>query len=246
MPADAPSRPAVVAHRGASAHALEHTLKAYDLALDMGADALEVDVRSTAGGDLIAIHDATLERTAGKPVEVAEATLADLAAVPEPVRPPALEAVFRRYARSTRYWVDMKAPDPEAEHTVIDLVARLGVASCVGIQSFDPECIDRLAAAGAAQPLVQLYRRAVPPDVVLADLDRVAGRAIAIGRAHELVDDALVAAARERGLAVHVYTVNEDEEIERAIGLGAAALITDRPDRARTVVDRPEPAAASP
>ena len=227
----------VIAHRGASAYAPEHTFKAYDLALEMGADAIEIDVRSTADGALVAIHDAALTRTTGDPREVAALRLADLDDVEPTVRPPALDAVLARYGDSTRYWIDMKAPDPDAEATLLDLIARHELVHRVGVQSFDPECIDRLSATAGAPPLVQLYRRAVPPQVVLDDVDRVAGKAVAIGRAHELIDAALVGAAHARGIDVHAYTVNEPDEAERILELGVSALITDAPDRLRAVVD---------
>ncbi|HEX7739426.1 MAG TPA: glycerophosphodiester phosphodiesterase family protein, partial [Marmoricola sp.] len=57
-------RPQVVAHRGSSAAVAEHTLGAYLKALDEGADALECDVRLTADGHLVCVHDRTLRRTA--------------------------------------------------------------------------------------------------------------------------------------------------------------------------------------
>ena len=59
----------IVAHRGASGHAPEHTLAAYDLALQMGAEYIEQDVYSTADGVLVCLHDTTLNRTARGPAE---------------------------------------------------------------------------------------------------------------------------------------------------------------------------------
>src|SRR5947209_4904443 len=59
--------PKVIAHRGASAYAREHSLAAYDLAIEQGADALELDVRATADGGLVVLHDRTLRRTARDP-----------------------------------------------------------------------------------------------------------------------------------------------------------------------------------
>jgi glycerophosphoryl diester phosphodiesterase len=56
-------RPAVVAHRGASAHRAEHTVAAYALALEQGADGLECDVRLTRDGHLVCVHDRTVDRT---------------------------------------------------------------------------------------------------------------------------------------------------------------------------------------
>ncbi|TVP46221.1 MAG: glycerophosphodiester phosphodiesterase [Gemmatimonadales bacterium] len=67
--ASASDRPQVIAHRGASGHAPEHTLAAYDLAVAMGADFLEPDLQMTADGVLVAFHDATLDRTARGPAD---------------------------------------------------------------------------------------------------------------------------------------------------------------------------------
>jgi glycerophosphoryl diester phosphodiesterase len=73
--------PRVVAHRGASEDVAEHTLAAYAKALDDGADGLECDVRLTADGHLVCVHDRTLHRTAGRPGAVSTLELADLSAL---------------------------------------------------------------------------------------------------------------------------------------------------------------------
>jgi glycerophosphoryl diester phosphodiesterase len=72
-------RPQVVAHRGASHEIAEHTLGAYVAALDVGADALECDVRLTADGHLVCVHDRTLRRTAQTRGTVSTMELSDLA-----------------------------------------------------------------------------------------------------------------------------------------------------------------------
>ena len=73
---------------------------------------------------------------------------------------------------------------------------------------------------------------------MLADLDRFAAVGRTIGRAVELIDERLMEAARDRDLAVYAYVVNGEDEMERLLRLGVAALITDAPDRARAFVDR--------
>jgi glycerophosphoryl diester phosphodiesterase len=72
-------RPFVVAHRGASAHRAEHTLAAYALALEQGADGLECDVRLTRDGHLVCVHDRTVNRTSDGRGVVSELTLAAMA-----------------------------------------------------------------------------------------------------------------------------------------------------------------------
>jgi glycerophosphoryl diester phosphodiesterase len=71
-------QPAVVAHRGASAHRAEHTLAAYALALDQGADGLECDVRLSRDGHLVCVHDRTVDRTSNGRGVVSTLTLAEL------------------------------------------------------------------------------------------------------------------------------------------------------------------------
>jgi glycerophosphoryl diester phosphodiesterase len=227
----------VVAHRGASAHAPEHTYAAYDLAFEQGADVIEIDVRPMADGTFVALHDPTLERTAGDPRAVASMRPEELEELEESVRPPTLDGVLGRYGRDARYWIDMKDPEEGDESRLLEVLQRHAIGDLVSVQSFEPACVTRLSRLEGAPALGQLYRRAIPPEVLMEDLDRVAGIAVAIGRAHELIDEALMAAARERGLAVYAYTVNDEAEMERMVALGVKALISDVPDRCRRFVD---------
>jgi glycerophosphoryl diester phosphodiesterase len=227
----------VIAHRGASAHALEHTLEAYDLAIEMGADMLEIDARTTSDGELVAVHDPTLARTTGDPRQLSAMPSAELADIEPSLRPPTLDGIFRRYGHRTSYWVDMKDPDEDGERRLLEVLDDHDMHGHVRVQSFEPPCLIRLAERAPSLRLGQLYRRAVEPEAVLADLDRFAEIGVAIGRASELIDETLVEAAHARGLAVHAYVVNDEDEMERMIALGASALITDVPDRCRRVVD---------
>jgi glycerophosphoryl diester phosphodiesterase len=134
----ASSRPQVIAHRGASGHAPEHTLAACDLAVAMGADFLEPDLQMTADGVLVAFHDATLDRTARGPVDgaatnvctgpIRERTLAEIRSCdvgswfneryPDRANPdfvglriPTLDELFERYGAAVRWYPETKNPD---------------------------------------------------------------------------------------------------------------------------------------
>lgn len=138
--------PIVIAHRGASAYAPEHTFASWDMALEMGADYLEHDLQMTADGALVVLHDDTLDRTARGPTEhcagaVNAKTLAQLAhcevgswfndAHPElaseefahqPI--PTLRGVLERYAGRARFYIETKQPEeaPGMEEALIALL----------------------------------------------------------------------------------------------------------------------------
>ena len=118
-----------IGHRGASGYAPEHTIPAYDLALEQGADYIEIDLQMTADGVLVAMHDDTLDRTAtapeGVPEEyctglVIEKTLEQIKQCdvgswfgPEYAgeQIPTLEEIFQRYGTSVNYYIETKNPE---------------------------------------------------------------------------------------------------------------------------------------
>jgi glycerophosphoryl diester phosphodiesterase len=136
----------VIAHRGASAYAPEHTLAAYDRALEMGADYIEQDLQMTADGELVVLHDDTLDRTtrgAGCRGRVIERTLAEVKRCdagswfaernPARARPefagervPTLHEVFERYAGRARFYIETKNPEeaPGMEEALVALLRR--------------------------------------------------------------------------------------------------------------------------
>lgn len=208
----------IIAHRGASAYAPEHTLAAYDLAIDQGADVLELDIRATADGELVVVHDPTLLRTAGDPRRVAELRGADVPAL-------TLDGVLARYATRARFLLDVKEPSPEWEGRLLVAVGRAGLQRRVVVQSFDHAALRRLHDAGPWLELAALFPTDPPPD-----LAGVATFAAGIGPWHEAVDAALVARARARGLAIRPWTVNGPADIDRLLALGVDGVITDVPD----------------
>jgi glycerophosphoryl diester phosphodiesterase len=176
-----------IGHRGASGHAPEHTLAAYDLALRQGADYIEQDLQLTKDGVLVVLHDATLDRTARGPAEscagpVIEKTLAEVKRCdvgrwfnerfPEHARPeyaglrvPTLDEVFQRYGHRTRYYIETKNPEeaPGMEEALLRLLDAHGMrAPTAGkrrvlIQSFSAGSLRRIHALDPSLPLIQLF-----------------------------------------------------------------------------------------
>ena len=134
----------VIAHRGASAVAPEHTHEAYGLAVAQGAHVLELDVRATADGELVVVHDPTLTRTIGDARRVDTLTRAALAGLVPSTRPLTLDAVLERYSAALRLLVELKDPEPDWEGLVIEAVERHVADERVALQSFDVCALRRL------------------------------------------------------------------------------------------------------
>lgn len=218
----------VIAHRGASAYRPEHTCAAYDLALAQGADALELDLRATADGQVVVVHDATLDRTHGDPRAVAVVRLAELE---DGARPLTLAEVLQRYEGRARLLLELKGPRGPVE-AVVAQVAAAGAHDRVVLQSFDLWSLWRARALDRSLALASLHVRRPPARRLI----RLGPLVTGIGIPHAQVDAALVAAAHARGLRVRAYTPNDPGDLARLVACGVDGLITDVPDEARRIV----------
>src|SRR5919112_4207668 len=159
-----------IGHRGASGYAPEHTFAAYDLALEQGADYIEIDLQMTADGVLVAMHDDTLDRTAtapeGVPEEyctgpVIERTLEEIKQCdvgswfgPEYAgqQIPTLEEIFQRYGTSVNYYIETKNPEaaPGMEEELLRLMEEYGLMEPAAenwqvlIQSFSSDSLMKI------------------------------------------------------------------------------------------------------
>ena len=155
-----PDRPLVLAHRGASAEAPENTLAAFRLAMEQGADGLELDVRRCASGEPVVIHDADTLRTSGAALRVADASLRELRALDAGAwkspafrgeRIPTLDEVLRELPSSVVN-VELKSdgvPDAKLARAVAQVIRDRQAAARVIVSSFDPRL---LAAFKVAAP----------------------------------------------------------------------------------------------
>ena len=259
------NRVQVIAHRGASGYAPEHTFAAWDLALEQGADYIEQDLQLTRDGVLIVMHDDSLQRTARGSASCAGAvrdrTAAELAdcevgrwfnaARPEVassafegLRIPTLREVLARYAGRTRFYIETKSPEsaPGMEAALVaeleraDLLPKSISDRTVLVQSFSAASLRRLHALRPTIPLVLLLSSVRGDlDSLLADAARYA---IGVGPTARLVDSAFVASANRHGLVVHPWTVNDSVAMQRLVALGVAGMFTDYPDRLARVLGR--------
>ncbi|MFD5795312.1 glycerophosphodiester phosphodiesterase [Streptomyces diastatochromogenes] len=269
----APQHPIqVVAHRGASEDAPEHTLAAYKKAIDDGADALECDVRLTADGHLVCVHDRRVNRTSNGRGAVSALELADLAALdfgswktreawrgrdeePDWVHRPedpadtsvlTLERLLELVAdagRRVELAIETKHPTRwagQVEERLLLLLKRFGLdapasaaESQVRVMSFSARSLHRVRAAAPTLPTVYLVQFLSPRlrDGRLPAGVGIAGPSIRIVRNHP----GYVERLKRAGHQVHVWTVNEPEDVDLCVELGIDAIITNRP---RAVLQR--------
>jgi glycerophosphoryl diester phosphodiesterase len=244
-----------IGHRGASGYAPEHTFAAYDLALEQGADYIEIDLQMTADGVLVALHDKTLNRTADAPEGVPkrycrglvskktleQIKMCDAGSWFRPeyagLQIPTLEEIFQRYGTSVNYYIETKNPEaaPGMEEELLRLLEEYNLIEPAAenwqvlIQSFSAESLLRIHELEPSLPLIQLYW-AGTSKTIQRDLETVSTYAVGIGPYKRDVDAALVAAAHELCLAVHPYTVNTVEEMEALISLDVDGMFTNFPD----------------
>ncbi|GIW00167.1 glycerophosphodiester phosphodiesterase family protein [Roseiflexus sp.] len=232
----------VIAHRGASAYAPENTMRAFELAARQGADMCELDVQRTADGVLVVFHDDTTARWETKGRPVTHCTLADLQQIDiggERVATLAEVCVFAR-ERGMQLNVELKARGIGAD--VVRLLRNEQVIDQTLISSFWDEALAEIAAIDPDLPRALLM--GIPtfrPDVRLREswpfleLKRIGAVAWHPACQIPLLDHVLPI-VRRAGYRVHVWTVNDPDEMRRFLRVGVDGIITDTPDVLRRIV----------
>jgi glycerophosphoryl diester phosphodiesterase len=246
----------VVAHRGASHEIAEHTLGAYQEAIRTGADGLECDVRLTADGHLVCVHDRDLRRTAANKGIVSTMDLAELDAFdfgswknpwhdlddeapdldPDLNKVLTLRKLLETVAdadRRVELAIETKHPTRFGglvERRLIELLADFGwtgADSPVRVMSFSVTAIRRVERLAADLPVVILVEKARHWPM----LRRVTGRDWIVGPGiKELTEHpGFARRLRESGRRIHVWTVNSDAQLALCRDLGVETIITDRP-----------------
>lgn len=240
-------RPAVLAHRGASRAAPENSLSALRRAAELGADGVEFDVQACGSGELVVFHDRTLGRCCGVPGEVAATPLTELRRLTLDRLPSGARG---ERIPTLEEWLQAVPPG---------LFVNLEVkAESLGEASEAGRCVAALERAGLAErsivssfhPAALWNARRTAPEVALGALVEpgagwrawllagLAARPQAVHPHHSLVTERRVARWHRLGLAVAVWTVDDPDKARRCLEAGVEALITNVPDRIRSVVEQ--------
>jgi glycerophosphoryl diester phosphodiesterase len=250
--------PVVIAHRGASAEAPEHTRAAYDRAVRQGADVMECDLQLTRDEVLVCVHDTTVDRTASgtgtgrvDAHSLAELRRMDFGSWFDPEfageRVVTFDEQLRRYGtRPGRFYAETKAPaeyggrmepalvDLLREHDLVPEGKADAARAPVIVQSFDLESLRAVKRLAPSLPTAWLFV-APPPELATGIPDEVDVLAPAADwvRGHpELVEQAH-AADRE----VHVWTVDDPAEMDALLDLGVDGIFSNTPATLRARVD---------
>ena len=243
------------AHQGGAREQPSSTLAAMHAAVAAGADAIELDVHATADGELVVCHDATVDRTTDGTGRIAEMTLAQVRRLdnaywwrpgeivdhevgPWPLRGqghgiPTVREVLDAFPDDVYLNFDLKEPGYESllaevlrEHGRTDhvIVASFHDEATDRFSTFAPEIATSAGTAATAEFFFAVRDGRTPPPTRHVALQVPAQHGDIV-----IVDQQLVDAAHDAGLAVHVWTIDESHEMRRLIDLGVDGVITDRP-----------------
>jgi len=257
-------RPQVVAHRGASHEKAEHTLGAYTVALAAGADGLECDVRLTADGHLVCVHDRDLRRTASTRGTISTMDLAELSKLDfaswknpwselddeAPERDENLDGLLTLrklletvagYDRRIEVAIETKHPTRFGglvETRLVEMLRKFGwdrSGSPVRVMSFSWNALRRVNRMAPDVQLVQLLEKQHHWPI----LRRMIAKDWVVGPGMQELHahPELGRAIADSGHDMHVWVVNTEADLQLCLDLGVKAVITDRPAHIRKLLD---------
>jgi glycerophosphoryl diester phosphodiesterase len=229
--------PLAFAHRGGASDNPENTMPAFRHAVALGYTYLETDVHATSDGVLVAFHDPDLSRTCDRAGVIGELPWREVSAArvagTEPI--PRFEELIEEFP-DARVNVDCKADG--AVEGLVAALRRLDCLDRICVGSFSDRRLRRLrrelgpglcTSIGPVQVAGLTYARRFVGGGQAAQVPVRAGRV-------EIVTGQMVARAHRSGLQVHVWTIDESDEMHRLLDLGVDGLMTDRPQVLKDVL----------
>ena len=230
----------VTAHRGSSGRAPENTLSALRASIEDGADYAEIDVQETADGKIVLLHDTDLKRIAGLNRKIWDVTLAELQQCDagswfgdafKDERVPTLEEAIDLVRGRLKLNIELKFNGHDK-----DLAA--AVVRIVGAKGFSEECVISSLNDAAVRDVRRLDPTLKVGHIVSASVGDLARQDVAFLAVRTGATTAgLVRRAHDRGVEIHVWTVNGEDEMRSFIDLGVDNILTDRPEVLRRVID---------
>ncbi|UGB28917.1 glycerophosphodiester phosphodiesterase [Metabacillus sp. B2-18] len=252
----------IVAHRGASGYAPEHTIASYELGEKVNGSYIEIDLQMTKDGHLVAMHDETVDRTTNGTGFVKDITLDEIKKLdagswfndmyPEyaneafkELEVPTLEEIFQTFGNDANYYIETKSPIKyrNMEEKLLELLDIYQLTSHnddtnhVIIQSFSSESLEKIHELNPNIPLVQLLAYTGKASISDKQLAAIKKYAIGIAPNFPSINQAYVEKARKSGLDIHPYTINDKEEMENALLWGVTGVFTNDPELFQNVLN---------
>ena len=238
----------VIAHRGASAYAPENTIAAFELAIELGANALELDLRQTKDNVLVVLHDSNVDRTTNGEGGVNDFTFSELQKLDagswfdiefSDQKIPSLQEVIDLLDDSIIIIIELKEGNetyPGIEERVVELVKQNKIESQTILKSFDLNVLERLRNIDPAIPLLYVYAVRIPW------LGMIIDRAVTFDSVYDLdveylqphrffLSKSFVDDAHAKGFKVISWGVNSAEAINESLEYEVDGIETDYPDK---------------
>lgn len=234
--------PIPFAHRGGASEAPENTLPAFQHAIELGYRYLETDVHRTLDGVLVAFHDERLDRVTDHFGPIAELTWDEVSKARVDGREP-----IPRFEELLASWPDVRINvDPKADDAVgvlIDIVAKTGSIDRICVGSFSDDRVRR-----AREGLGPGLCTGMGPDEMVGLIRAFDGESVTFQsqaaqippvdfKGRPLATPEFVDIAHRHGIAVHVWTIDEPQEMNRLLDIGVDGIMTDRPHVLREVLE---------
>ena len=244
----------VIAHRGFSGKYPENTMISFEKAAELPIDAIELDVHTTRDGRIVVLHDPTLDRTTDRSGRVLDFTYEELKRVDagyrfdpggkgehpfrgKGIEIPLLEDVFKRFP-GMRFVIEIKQIMPSLEESLYRLIRKYRLSERVIVASEHTEPLERFRglnplvatnlSAEEAKTFYRMFR------LRLGNFVKIDGDAMQIPemfKGESVITPELVSAVKRKGLVLHIWTVNDPEDMQRLIATGVDGIISDFPDR---------------
>ncbi|SDD82386.1 glycerophosphoryl diester phosphodiesterase [Paenibacillus sp. UNCCL117] len=232
-------RTMIIAHRGAAGEAPENTISAFKLGLEQGCEGIELDVHLSKDGEIVVIHDSTINRTTHSKGAVNELTVAELKQADAGLwfheqyageRIPLLEEVFELVPPEVMINVEIKGSyGYRLEPALAALMRRMDRVHNVVVSSFDFKSLQALKLHEPEAKLGLLYDLSVARHADMTKL--ISSPVYSLHPSFRRLDKADVRDAVESGLQVYAYTINDEDKMRQAIEYGVSGIITDYPGR---------------
>jgi glycerophosphoryl diester phosphodiesterase len=239
----------IIAHRGASAHAPENTLSAFELAIHEKADVIEMDAKLSADEQVVIIHDQTVDRTTDGSGKIKDLPLAALRKLNASVHfpnilgkeyIPTLEEVIETFHGKIRFNIELSnytSPFDALPVKVATLIDYYGILNQVLVSSFHPIPLMRFHRFLPSVPIGFLAKRGFTGVLSRSRFGRFLFSYQALHIEKSDISPKLILSTHRSGSRVLAYTVNESQEIKKLISLGVDGIITDNPILARQTLE---------